>query len=501
MSAERVRCKEILNKIVTAEKASELIKDGMVVGISGFTASGYPKAVPLALAERVKTKGETMKLTLYSGASIGSEIEGAWARARITSKRLPYQSNKELRNSINRGEVSYIDMHLGSVAQYVNYGMLPKINIAIIEAVAVTENGGIVPSTSVGNSAAYVKDADLVIVEINQSQPLELEDMVDIYSLENPPFRKPIPIMNVGDKIGTSYIPCDKEKIAAVVMTNIQDKTRELSELDEVSKKISNNLIEFLTKEVENGRLPENLLPIQSGVGSVANSVLSGLNESKFRDLTCYTEVIQDAMLDLVRNEKAKLVSGTAISPSPEGMVKFKEDIDFFKDKIVLRPQEISNNAEIVRRLGIIAINTALEVDIYGNVNSTHVMGSRMMNGIGGSNDFGRNAYLTIFTTESIAKNGTISSIVPMVSHVDHTEHDVMVIITEQGVADLRGMSPRERAVAIINNCVHPDYKPMLMEYFEKALIIGEGHTPHLLEEALSWHCRFLKEGTMKVTK
>ena len=124
---------------------------------------------------------------------------------------------------------------------------------------------------------------------------------------------------------------------------------------------------------------------------------------------------------------------------------------------------------------------------IYGNINSTHVSGTHMMNGIGGSGDFARNAYLSIFATKSIAKGGKVSSIVPMVSHVVHTEHDVDIIITEQGLADLRGLSPKQRARLVIDRCAHPDFRPMLHDYVERALHSGAGRqTPHLLGEALS---------------
>ena len=274
--------------------------------------------------------------------------------------------------------------------------------------------------------------------------------------------------------------------------------TRPLAEVTETEKKISDNILKFLANEVAEGRLGKSLLPIQSGVGSVANAVLYGLCESEYENLTCYTEVIQDSMLDLIRCGKALKASTTSISPSPEGQIKFFEDIEFFKDKIIFRPEEISNNPEVARRLSVIAMNTALEVDIYGNVNSTHVQGKKIMNGIGGSGDFSRNAGISIFTTSSIAKEGLISSIVPMCPHVDHTEHEVMVIVTEQGYADLRGLSPKERAVKIIENCAHPDYKDMLMDYFNRACAEAPCQTPHILDEALSWHSRFEKTGSMK---
>ena len=133
-----------------------------------------------------------------------------------------------------------------------------------------------------------------------------------------------------------------------------------------------------------------------------------------------------------------------------------------------MRPQEISNHPEIARRLGLIAMNTALEVDIYGNVNSTHASGVKMMNGIGGSGDFARNASLTVFFVKSVAKDGAISAIVPFASHIDHTEHDTQIFISEYGVADVRGLCPKDRALKIIQ-IAHPDYRAQLKDYFERA--------------------------------
>jgi succinyl-CoA:acetate CoA-transferase len=412
--------------IASAEEAADLIKDGMVIGASGFTPSGYPKAVPLALAERVKKTGERLKASLYTGASAGPELDGAWAEAGIVSKRLPYQTDERIREGINGGSIE-----------------------------------------------------------------------ADIFIPKAPPCREAIPILRPGDRIGLPYIPCGSGKIAAIVLTDLQDSTRPLSAASETEKRISGHIIDFFNKEIAAGRLTKELLPLQSGVGSAANAVLRGLGESNFSNLTFYTEVIQDSMLDLLRSGKATLASATTLSPSPPALERFEREIGFFKDKIILRPQELSNHPEIVRRLGVIAINTAIEADIYGNVNSTHIMGSKMMNGIGGSGDFARNAYLTIFSTASTAKGGAISSIVPFVSHVDHTEHDVMVIVTEQGCADLRGLSPKERAVKIIENCAHPDYKGALEDYYKRALASSMKQTPHILDEALSWHSRFQRTGRM----
>ncbi len=498
IDSTRLRRDDLKGKIMSAEDAAMFIKDGMTIATSGFTPSGYPKAVPLALAKRAEN-GDKVEITVITGASVGDELDGALTRAGVMKRRFPYQTNKYSRNAINDGSIEYQDMHLSHAAQFVDYGYLGKIDVAVVEALAITKEGGIIPTTSVGLYPQAIKNAEKVIVEINTSQPMELEGVHDIYMTSKPPRRTPIPIINSGDRIGTPYVPCDPTKIVAIVETDISDKVRPLAPLDEDSKKISGHIIEFLEHEVKMGRLPENLLPLQSGVGSVANAVLGGLVDSKFENLTCYTEVIQDSMFDLIDAGKVTVASGTSFTPSEEGLKRLLGNTEHYAKHCILRPMEISNHPEVARRLGVIAMNTAIEVDIYGHVNSTNIMGSRMMNGLGGSGDFTRNGYMSIFTTVSSAKNGDISSIVPMVSHVDHTEHDIEVVVTEQGLADLRGTSPKQRAKLIIEKCAHPDYKDMLNDYFERASSGKFKHEPHLIGEALSWHDRFLKTGSMKI--
>ncbi|MBP2640938.1 MAG: cat1 [Firmicutes bacterium] len=498
---DRVRNKDLHAKIVDAKEAAAIIKPGMNIGTSGFTPAGYPKAVPLALAERMKQ--EQFQINLWTGASVGKELDGALAEADGIHKRLPYQTNDSLRKLINNGSVQYLDLHLSHVAQMARYGYLGgKIDVAIVEACAITEEGHIVPTTSVGNSASFVQNADIVIVEVNTAQPLALEGMHDVYVPADPPHRQPIPIVKVDDRIGTPYIPAGADKITYIVPCDILDAVRPLAAIDDAAKAISGNLIDFFNFEIKHGRLPKNLLPLQSGVGSVANAVMAGMVHSPYQNLRVFTEVIQDGMFDLIDAGKLDFASGTSLTPSPEGLKRLYAHLNEYRSKIVLRPQEIANSPEVARRLGIIAMNTAIEFDIYGHVNSSHIMGTKMMNGIGGSGDFARNGYLSIFFSNSIAKNGDISSIVPMCSHFDHTEHDVDVFITERGVADVRGLSPKERARVIIHKCAHPDYQPMLMDYLQRAeKATNFAHTPHLLAEALSWHTRFLETKSMKCKK
>ena len=500
----RVRSEAARAKIKSAEEAAAIIEDGMNVGTSGFTPSGYPKAVPLALAERAKN--EDIKINLWTGASVGPEIDGSLTEVGAIARRLPYQTNNVLRNAINAGEIAYTDMHLSHVAQIARYGFMygcNDVDVAIVEACIILDCGdgkiGIVPTTSMGNSSSFVKTAKQVIIEVNVSQPESLEGMHDSYVPLDPPNRQPIPITAPEDIIGTPYIEVELDRVAAIVGCDITDKTRPLGEIDEASVAMGKNLVEFLEKEVKAGRLPKNLLPLQSGVGSVANAVINGLVNSDFEDLTVYTEVIQDGMFDLIDAGKLRIASGTALSPSPDCLERFYADVEKYKKHLILRPQEISNSPEVARRIGVIAMNTAIEVDIYGNVNSTHIAGTKMMNGIGGSGDFARNGYLTVFFTTSEAKGGKISSVVPFCAHIDHTEHDVDVIVSELGVADLRGLSPKERAQVIIDRVASPKYRPLLQDYLDRAIEeCGGSQTPHILSEALSFHDRFVKTGTME---
>ena len=491
-------------KITTAEAAAALIQDGMNVGTSGFTPSGYPKVVPLALAERAKT--DPLKINLWTGASVGPEMDTALTEAGVIDRRLPYQTNATLRNAINAGEVKYTDQHLSQVAQQGRYGFQAgcrDVDVAIVEACKIIDLGnneiGVVPTTSMGNSASFIQSATTVILEVNVVQPLALEGMHDSYVPLDPPNRLPIEILKPSDRIGEPFIRVNLDKVGAIVPSDIGDKTRPLGEIDQASVDMGKNLVEFFKKEVAAGRLPENLLPLQSGVGSVANAVINGLVNSDFEDLTVYTEVIQDGMFDLIDAGKLVIASGTALSPSPDCLQRFYDDVERYSKYLVLRPQEISNNPEVSRRIGVIAMNTAIEVDIYGNVNSTHITGTKMMNGIGGSGDFARAAYLTVFFTTSEAKGGKISSVVPFCSHIDHTEHDVDVIVSELGVADLRGLSPKERAQSIIDNVASPRYKAQLQDYLDRSIeACGGSQTPHIMQEAFSFHSRFIETGTME---
>ena len=499
----RISCPDLISKVTNAATAAALIRHGDHVGFSGFTGAGYPKAIPGALArqmEQAHERGEEFRIGLWTGASTAPDADGALAEVNGISSRLPYNSDPTLRRLINSGDVEYIDEHLSHSAQHMWFGFYGNLDVAVVEVTAILPGGVLVPSSSVGNNKTWLDRADRVILEVNHWQPRELEGFHDIYEgTALPPHRNPIQLTEPMQRIGEPYLHVDPHKVVAVVETNHRDRNSPFTLPDKTSEAIAGHVLDFLRHEVAAGRMPASLLPLQSGVGNVANAVLAGLDGSEFTDLVAFTEVIQDGMLDLLDSGTLRAASATSLGLSELGAKRFMANIEAYKGRILLRSEEISNHPELVRRLGVIAMNGMIEADIYGNVNSTHVMGSSIMNGIGGSGDFARNAFLSFFLSPSTAKAGAISTIVPMVSHVDHTEHDVHVVVTEHGLADLRGKSPRERAKKVIASCAHPVFRDALTSYTERAWQAHPTgrHTPHLLGEALGWHQRYLETGHM----
>ncbi|MBO4690208.1 MAG: succinate CoA transferase [Paludibacteraceae bacterium] len=487
---------------MSAAEAAQLVFDGAICGIGGFTPAGSPKDVPTAIAHRAEAlhaEGKSYRINMYTGASTGETCDSALAKAHAIGFRTPYQNKKDLRTEINSHGCDYFDMHLSEPAQDIRYGFMPKPDFAIIEACDINEQGEIILTSAVGNVPTFCQMADKIIVELNAAFPPTLRGIHDIYMPLDPPERREIPIYKPSDRIGDPVLRVDPKKIVAVVRTNHPNEVGKFTPLDEVTERIGANVADFLCAEMQAGRIPSSFLPMQSGVGNVANAVIRSLaNNEQIPPFDVFTEVIQDSVIDLIREGRVKFASGCSLTLTAQKMQEVIDNIDFFHDKLLLRPAEISNNPGLVRRLGVIAINTALEADIYGNVNSTHVCGTKMMNGIGGSGDFTRNGYLSIFTTQSTAKDGAISAFVPMVSHVDHSEHSVKIIVTEHGVADLRGKSPIQRAHEIIEHCVDPQYRPLLREYTEMSAV---AQTPHTLSCALAMHEEFLKSGDMRNTK
>jgi propionyl-CoA:succinyl-CoA transferase len=484
---------------LTPEEAAAMITHGQTVGFSGFTPAGAAKAIPQAVAARAKEEhaaGRDFQIGVLTGASTGPSLDGALAQANAISFRTPYQSNAVMRAQINAGDIRFVDMHLSALQQAVRYGFLGPVHWAVVEACDLTAGGGIVLTSSVGAAPTYLRKADRILIELNHRHPPALLGMHDIYEPLDPPYRREIPIYSVSDRIGAAIVVVDPSKIAGVVETDLPDETGAFSEPTPDIVQIGQNVARFLADDMAAGRIPHQFLPLQSGVGDIANSVLGALKEEKsIPAFDMYTEVLQDAVIDLMKAGRCRFVSTCSLTVSTAAMDDLTANLAFFRPRVLMRPQEISNNPEVIRRLGVISMNTAIEVDLFGNVNSTHVMGRQLMNGIGGSGDFTRNAYLSIFSCPSTAKGGKISTIVPLVTHVDHSEHSVQIVVTEQGVADLRGLDPHDRALLIVKNCAHPTYRDQLFEYLD---LVRKGRTPQSLSLAFAMHRQFEKTGDMR---
>jgi succinate CoA transferase len=483
---------------LSAAEAADLMSSGQTVAFSGFTPAGAPKEVPKAVAARatrLHAAGQPFRIGVITGASTGKSLDGALAQADAILFRTPYQNDPDLRKGINEGRIKFFDMHLSMLPQAVRYGFLGPVQWAVVEASDVNDKGEITLTSSVGATPTFCNVTDKIIIELNRFHPAKLHDFHDIYEPANPPNRQPIPMLRPADRIGSPTIKVDPKKIVGVVETDLPDEGGSFSPVSQTTKVIGQHVAEFLANERRVGRLPREFLPVQSGVGDTANGVLMAMGEhAEIPIFDMYTEVIQDAVIALIQENKCRFASGCSLSVTNPTLRSIYDNLEFFRSRILLRPQEITNSPELIRRLGIISINTAIEADISGNVNSTHVLGRNMMNGIGGSGDFARNAFLSIFTCPSTAKAGKISTIVPFVSHLDSSEHSVQVIITEQGIADLRGKCPVERARTIIDQCAHPDYRSALRDY---AALAGHSHSTQTLRAAYGMHLAYAKSGNM----
>ena len=457
---------------ITAAEAAALIQNGQTIGLSGFTPAGVPKCTPAEIAKKATAEheaGRPFKVSVFTGASTGQSCDGELSNANAIDFRA----------------------HLG------------QVNWAIIEACAIEKVGNkahIYLTAAGGISPTVCRLAtEGIIIELNAFHSPKSKGIHDVYEIEDHPYRKPIMITKASDRIGKPYVEVDADRIVGVIECNVPDEARGFKDPDPVTCQIGQNVADFLLDNLRSGLIPSSFLNLQSGVGSGANAVLGALGQcSEVPDFNIYTEVLQDAPVGLMKQGRVLSASTCSLTVTNACLTDIYENIDFFKDKLVLRPSEISNSPEVISRIGVCALNTAIECDLYGHVNSTKICGTKMMNGIGGSADFASSAYLSIFTCGSTTKGGAISSIVPFASHIDHTNHYIDAVITEYGVADLRHKSDMQKAEELIK-VAHPDYRPMLQDYLKFAEKRG-GHTHHELSAAFAMHDTFIKEGDMRLT-
>ena len=470
---------------MSATDAAALVPATATLLVSGFGGVGYPKLVPEALAA-----GASRDLTVISGGGVGDEIDRDLIESGDMTRRYPFVPNETARAAANDGQIQFHDRHISRLADEVRFGGLRAgmrgDTIAVVEAVAVGPDW-LVPSTSIGHTPAYVEAADRLIVEVNHAQPLSLARVHDVHVRSPPPNRDPIPLSDPLSSIGRPAVQFDPSTLAAVVETDRKDDPYEFREASHTDEAIADALGDFLEAELERNPLFESAVNLQFGVGSLGNALMGALSDVDFGDraVSYVGEVVQDGLLDMLDAGDLRGASATSLALSVDGQDRFFTAIDRYAEDVVLRPAAVSNAPALIDRFGVVGVNSAVEVDLYGNVNATHIGGTRVVNGIGGGGDFARNCRLGVIALPSTAVDGDVSRIVPLTPHVDHTEHDASVVITEHGVADLRGRSPRERADALIA-VADPAFRDDLAAYRERARA-GGGNTPHHLETAFSW--------------
>lgn len=492
---------------ITAEQAAELIQHGDLIAVGGFGPAGSPKVIPPALAQKARREhaaGREFKVNIVTGASIGSSCDGELAAAEAVDRRLPFSVNADMRRAYNAGKVRYMDLNLSDNASHLRQGLTGAITYGIIEAVDVQEVQGklrIYLTAGIGIAPTICRLAQKgVFIEVNSWHSTRIIGMHDIYEIEDPWFRAPVRITHPIEIIGLPYIEVSPEHVLGIVNTHLPDEARTMNKGSEVTDLIGEHMADFLVWNMKKGYVFRNKLILQSGVGSGANAVIGALaRSSEVPNFSIYTEVLQEEPMRLISEGRVLSASTGALTLSPEHLQDMYNHMNDYRGRLLLRPSEISNCPEIIARLGICSLNTAIEVDIYGHVNSTKVGGTQMMNGVGGSCDFTCNSMLATFTCASTAKDGRISSIVPFCSHVDHTEHYVDAIVTEYGVADLRNKCAMEKAEALIA-IAHPDYRPLLREYLRLASVRG-GHTHHILPAAFAMHDTYRRKGDMRLTR
>ena len=491
---------------ITAQEAAAMIHNGEHIGLSGFTPAGAPKRVTHALSERAAkehAEGRPFKVNIYTGASTGQSCDGDLSNAEAIGFRAPYTTNSDFRRHVNNGEIAYHDMNLSNMATQLRQGNLGKVDWAIIEVSdidIVGDKAQLYLTAGVGISPTVCRMAEKgIFLEYNLHHVGKMRGLHDIYEIEYHPHRTPVNISGPMDRIGKPYVEVPVEKIKGVIECDIPDEARSFTDPSPVTDAIGQNVADFLYHNMRDGLIPKSFLNIQSGVGSTANAVLGAMGSNKeIPDFGIYTEVLQNAAVDLLLSGRVTGASACSLTVTDEALQKIYANPEFFRTHLVLRPSEISNNPEVIARIGVCAMNTAIEADIYGHVNSTKISGTKMMNGIGGSADFTNNAYLSIFSCGSTTKNGAISSIVPFCTHIDHTSHFVDAVITEYGVADLRGIGDMERARRLIA-IAHPDYRPLLNDYLKLAEKYG-GEVHHILSAAFAMHDTFRRKGDMRLT-
>jgi len=338
-----------------------------------------------------------------------------------------------VRSAVYEGLADYTPIFLSEIPDLFRSGRMP-LDVALIQVTPPDRFGFCSLGVSVEAVKAAVEAADLVIAQVNPQMPRTL---------------------------GDSFIHMEDIDIIVEYEEPILEVTP--PEPDDVARAIARHI----TRLIENGST------IQAGIGRIPNAVLYGLSEKK--DLGVHTEMFSDGLIDLiesgvVNNSKKTFHPGKILATFCIGTRRLYDYIDN-NPMFEFHPVDYNSSPiNIAKNEKMVAINTALQVDITGQV-CADSLGYKIYSGIGGQADFIRGAALApggkpIIALPSTAQGGKVSRIVPALSPgagVVTTRGDVHYVVTEFGVAYLHGKSLRERATALIQ-IAHPRFREELLQ-------------------------------------
>ena len=314
---------------------------------------------------------------------------------------------------------------------------------------------GFVPTTSIANSALLAQAAKEIILEWNVNWPSSLIGLHDIYEDACQSKVVRVPVQSLTERFGTTFVPIDWSKVIAVVKVEKPLSFPSAPELTAESVQIANHLLGFLQSETHRGRLPQHLPPLQTSPGAETRALLRSLRDANWKRLSFFTDVLDDTVVHLIRN--GQVIEATASTLdlqdiSGDGLTSVLKDIE---EHFILRPQGVITASDWLPKLGLVSINAAGEVDLVGNVQ----LQPNIWNTLENTQDFARHARLSIVVLPSSSFEGLSSRVVHRVRQVDLAAREIDVIVTEQGIADLRGKSPLQRTEEIIEHCAAPNHR------------------------------------------
>ncbi len=453
---------DLKGKIMSPEEAvKKLMLNTKSIAFGGMGGQSVPKVIPKAMSENQRYFSG---ITVYTGGGTTKSFEKNISKLKI-NRRFYYLSDANSRLAVNSGKTMMMEYSVSKYSRLLSYEMVKPVDIAVIEATAIRKNG-IILSLSIDAIPTLVNASRKVIIEINRKKP-ELDGIHDIYGIRD---GRIIKLTSINQRIGKPGLKIRSNQIGAIVYSDEKEENASsYSKTPPDAKTFSENIWKILEEKIKFN----NKMPLQVGAGSIASSIV---NASPFGNLKIWCEIAPSRWLEYT-DSKIDIISASAIYsiPGDESYTsRFLENYKEYSGKIILRPNNVTNSSELISRLGVIVIQQALEIDIFGSVNVSHI-NSNIYNGVGGSIDFCSAGKYVIVVLPSTANNGKKSRIAPWLTCVDIPRHLVDFIVTEIGIADLRWKDPRERAEEIINKCVHPDFRDSLLRYFRS---LAPGHMP-----------------------